>query len=1455
MDATHATSAAREFSAYSQKVELDVDFATQTLKGKTEITLLPLSKQSRLITLNCRQCLISSVTVEGRPTKVEYNEPFRHYTPFPSYGANQHHLHRARLQPQLQSPPDEELRIALPPRFQIQEVNPFAPVLQEPPGFKSAKNIGDSSAMADTPITATGAEFGSVFVPIRVNIEYEIKDFRDGLHFVGTKYPDSRYPHAYTRNSSLPGTACCLFPCIDESQSRCPWEISITAPRTLGDALLPRAGENGESEGQRSGISGMTEEEKGLDMTVVCSGELTDEVVSSLDPTRKTVSFALTSAVSPSQLGFAIGPFELVDLSDLREIDEDEKLGSNAARIHAYCLPGRAAEVRNTCMPLAKAIDFYTTTFTLYPFNNLYKMCFLEDAVSDTLITAGLTLCSTRLLFPDTVLDRINEVVRKLVHALAAQWAGIFIAPRGLEDTWVIVGVAYFMTDLFLKTLSGNNEYRFQQKMAAERVCDLDINRPSLVGLGTALQVHPSEIDFMALKAGVVLFILDRRLAKSSGSSGMPRIINRMFQNAKSGEVEATMVSTTQFQRLCEKLGHLKLEVFFNQWIHGAGCPKFTVRQSFNKKKLVVNLNIEQVQARKNDNDGDLDPNSFMRELKEETGDVWAGEVQPFFSGPMTIRIHEADGTPYEHIVEIKDAKTMLEIPYNTKYKRLKRSRRQKERTAVNNADGSADAQDDVLLYCLGDVLQEPEDVAQWQFRDWPPDTENKMSEESYEWIRMDADFEWICKMEINMPPYMFTSQLQQDRDVVAQYESVHFLSTCQTHPLVSTFLARTLMDRRYFHGIRTAAAQGLPRNAKDELDWIGLFHLEKAYQELFCVPNTSMTRPNDFSDRASYLVQCEIAKAIATIKDNSGRAPPRVKRFFVDKLKFNDNSNNEYSDCYYVSILMSGLAEALTVSEAYRSQQNDDDDDEDVDYAARREAINEIERYRRIDEWISSYQNIYSRTALGCLRHLAQAGVLKPKFGDMLQYTRPGNADLLRKEAFECLSDLKVLKNGVMMKYFLHSFETEPSPFMRASIWKAFGKGLGLLAIGEKEKDRPLAEGGLIIEQDVSLEGKELEFARRKTITGALVALKQEMSQNVTLKDALWSAVKSALLSPREIEDLLDVCEILYDPVDKIVATLRYPRYWSVSYNGNGIVTFRQTAKVRTKMYRLPEPIKPAATKIRFSVAAAKMEQPPPHTETFTVEEPLPVAPVLAQQPKAVAAPKLKLKAETKPKASSLAQSPVQATLAIAPDSGKSKVIRLKLSPQLLRAFLHAGHSPARGTSEDNGTGVQGSMPTTTSSDLAALNVPLASVPAPVEVGNALPTNSTSDTMVSSSAEHTNPEYGSPRYGSPVMYSKALSNGGASATAATKEEEYLPPPPRLKKRKSSSTAPHGEDEFTAPRSKKRKSATPAASEEMSATPQPPKRPVIKLKLSMSKGASSSPATGTTQSPPPPTGS
>lgn len=103
-------------------------------------------------------------------------------------------------------------------------------------------------------------------------------------------------------------------------------------------------------------------------------------------------------------------------------------------------------------------------------------------------------------------------------------------------------------------------------------------------------------------------------------------------------------------------------------------------------------------------------------------------------------------------------------------------------------------------------------------------------------------------------------------------------------------------MDRRYFYGIRASAARALVKHAKEEINWLGLYHLERAFQEMFCLPGSPMTRSNDFSDRAAYILQLVIPEAISKVRDNGGRTPMRVKRFLFEKLKFNDNSNNEVS-------------------------------------------------------------------------------------------------------------------------------------------------------------------------------------------------------------------------------------------------------------------------------------------------------------------------------------------------------------------------------------------------------------------------------------------------------------------------------------------------------------------------------------------------------------------------------
>lgn len=328
------------------------------------------------------------------------------------------------------------------------------------------------------------------------------------------------------------------------------------------------------------------------------------------------------------------------------------------------------------------------------------------------------------------------------------------------------------MTGCFLKTLMGNNEYRFRLKRDAEKICELDIGRASLYAQGFQVPIDPECLDFIRLKAPVVLTILEKRLWKVSSSMVLHRVVRKTFLAAVAGELKNGLMSTTHFIRVCEKSSHTKLDSFFQQWVYGSGYPRFEVSQRFNKKRMIVEMGIRQVQATETPARR-VTAEDFMKDAQDYLRHVVMGPIRPLFTGPMTIRIHEADGTPYEHVVDIKDGYTKLDIPYNTKYKRLKRSRRQKERAAAGaGVDISIDAQnDDVLLYCLGDVLQSEEEVDDWRLEDWSKEDEDKMAQESFEWIRMDADFEWICTLKVGQPDYMFLSQLQQDRDVIAQYE------------------------------------------------------------------------------------------------------------------------------------------------------------------------------------------------------------------------------------------------------------------------------------------------------------------------------------------------------------------------------------------------------------------------------------------------------------------------------------------------------------------------------------------------------------------------------------------------------------------------------------------------------------------------------------------------------------
>jgi transcription initiation factor TFIID subunit 2 len=182
---------------------------------------------------------------------------------------------------------------------------------------------------------------------------------------------------------------------------------------------------------------------------------------------------------------------------------------------------------------------------------------------------------------------------------------------------------------------------------------------------------------------------------------------------------------------------------------------------------------------------------------------------------------------------------------------------------------------------------------------------------------------------------------------------------------------------------------------------------------------------------------------------------------------------------------------------------------EETAEIEFKRAALNEIGRYRRIDEYIPSFRNLYTRAALYCQKRLMETKVEPKRLAVFMPYIRPGNLDEVRLVAFEALIDLGMLRNPSFMRCALYLFYTEPSPYMRNHLWALLERGFGLIALGEPEVDPQPMSNGFFIAEGESAEARQERAERTGSLEGALRSLQKRLTNNELLQEALMDALR----------------------------------------------------------------------------------------------------------------------------------------------------------------------------------------------------------------------------------------------------------------------------------------------------------------------------------------------------------
>jgi transcription initiation factor TFIID subunit 2 len=331
-------------------------------------------------------------------------------------------------------------------------------------------------------------------------------------------------------------------------------------------------------------------------VVVVCSGELVEQVAHPTSSSKTIFLYNQTLPTSVQHIAFAAGPFHIHTLPFQRSDVSDAPSDNPSAQptMHAFCLPGLEASLAASVSFIRSAMWFYSSEFGSYPFGS-HKLVFVDELPAERFDSATLSLVRAEFLHGDDAIEQVFETRQLLSHALACQWIGINIVQKTWADTWVVNGLGLYITGLFIRRIFGNNEYRFRLRKDMDRVAAMDIG--SLPPICQPSHLEPpdgSVLPFINLKAPLVLYILDRRLGKSGTSLGLSRVLPKIFLSAISGEMSNNALSTASFLRTCRKVSGIDVRSFAEQWIFGSGCPRFSFQASFNRKKMAVELMMQQ---------------------------------------------------------------------------------------------------------------------------------------------------------------------------------------------------------------------------------------------------------------------------------------------------------------------------------------------------------------------------------------------------------------------------------------------------------------------------------------------------------------------------------------------------------------------------------------------------------------------------------------------------------------------------------------------------------------------------------------------------------------------------------------------------------------------------------------------------------------------------------------------